>query len=1033
MGGVELELPEDLRGRYRIERLLGEGGFGQVLAVTDLELSRPVALKLLHAELGSEDQRARFVREARVTAGIEHPGVVRVFDHGITSRGHPWIAYELIEGEDLGRRRGTYSPEGGADALAPVAGALDAAHAAGVVHRDVKPPNLFLRPSGEVALGDFGIARVAEGGVLRTATGLILGTPDFLAPEIWLGAPASAASDQFALAVTFLELVLGRGLYVGEDPVSIMKEATAGRPMALPAELPPAVAGALSRALDSDPARRYPDCASLIKALRGEGAAPPAAIPGRVGDTLVVGSAISPAPEAPAPASSGSRPFLLGGVGFAGLLLVAAVLTREGAPPARMPPPPTAAPPTSELAEAADALEVARTRVEESLLEHVPDLELVGKDAEVERVHPALMDPRFPLRWARYLRALQAWIVEAGRAGTFRRGEGGRALPGLASFETRDQPLLQGILDHIGTMRLNLEAGTYLNLHAAAADYPPEWREGFVRLESEVSQKCGAALGDALEALDPESRVRGGAVLVDLALRTDNPRRGSILREQLAAVRPRAGEPWVWPELRHLLEPVLRFQGVWTLTCETRRGLLRTYAEMLVDPDGRADPRRKSPNHALLLAEVLARFFGSEDGCGIPEEGPGSLVARLLGDLAEVPEAGVDELARTRIATLLRMAESTRPSGEGASGSAAAIGEQLARFEVVGKDGAIASEVLLGAVASLGHVLRAAEPQVWRELGRTAKSRRRVVSRLESGEFAIHWNRALGIWTTWLAARPDLPIPVPPPVLHLESGGRPWESVWEDASDAAVHARVSMCIREVAQSLGAVRVALEGGRPAEFEVLRADPERLARARATQEASVRALARTVGGWVAPGASPAELATAAEFGRQVGPELAGKVVAAIGAARRARSELAADPNFTYAYIRALAVAQSDRVACGAVRAGLGELADLALEEELGEPVRVFARVMWLTTAARSGAGCPGEVAPEIQGGAARTLDLLGAALEAPEIPAVLRGSVGSWVAERLEATADQDLRPLRLPAHHDTVRVRGWAARARAATR
>lgn len=198
-------------GRYQLVRPLGHGGMATVDLAHDVELDRPVALKRLAENLArDEDLRRRFVREARLAARLSHPNVVRVFDVG-EDHGRPFIAMEYVEGETLAElleRRGRLAPTEAARLGTQACAALAAAHAAGLVHRDVKPQNLIFGTDGVLRLGDFGIA-VGHGGTELTLVGTVLGTAGYLAPEQARGEQVSAAADIYAIGAVLYELLAG--------------------------------------------------------------------------------------------------------------------------------------------------------------------------------------------------------------------------------------------------------------------------------------------------------------------------------------------------------------------------------------------------------------------------------------------------------------------------------------------------------------------------------------------------------------------------------------------------------------------------------------------------------------------------------------------------------------------------------------------------------------------------------------------------------------------------------------------------------
>ncbi len=269
-----VRLPEELRARYVPEAVLGRGGFGEVLRCRDRELDRPVAVKLLVAPLDDEEARARFAREARATAAVRHPHVVQVLDYGVSAAGEPWLVYEYVPGPDLETRIGSGQalPVGtlagwGRD----LAGALQAVHDAGLVHRDVKPGNVLLRDGAVPLLCDLGIAWRAGGRTVRTAEGLVLGTPQYMAPEVVTGRdPAGPASDQYGLAATLYRVWTG-GLPLGVGLAGILERVREGRgaEVPLPGEAGPEreLALTLRRALALSPADRFGSCREFGTAL----------------------------------------------------------------------------------------------------------------------------------------------------------------------------------------------------------------------------------------------------------------------------------------------------------------------------------------------------------------------------------------------------------------------------------------------------------------------------------------------------------------------------------------------------------------------------------------------------------------------------------------------------------------------------------------------------------------------------------------------------------------------------------------------
>ena len=202
----------DIAGRYRTERLIGRGGMGVVYGGRHLWTERPVAIKVLKSQYSEDPYFARrFLQEARTAAGIRHPHVVDVLDMGQDEDGTVYIVLELLAGESLAdrlKRTSRLSPDSVVGTLLPVMEAVAKAHARGVVHRDLKPDNIFLAEDEVVSpdvipkVLDFGIAKVLEGSTLSTHTGAIIGTPAYMAPEQFLGGLVDAKSDQFAFCVS---------------------------------------------------------------------------------------------------------------------------------------------------------------------------------------------------------------------------------------------------------------------------------------------------------------------------------------------------------------------------------------------------------------------------------------------------------------------------------------------------------------------------------------------------------------------------------------------------------------------------------------------------------------------------------------------------------------------------------------------------------------------------------------------------------------------------------------------------------------
>jgi eukaryotic-like serine/threonine-protein kinase len=249
-------------GRYELVRPLGHGAMATVDLARDVELDRPVALKRLAENLARDEElRRRFVREARLAARLAHPNVVRVFDVG-EDDGRPFIAMEYVQGETLAElvaRRGPLRPAEAAALGMQMCAGLAAAHAAGLVHRDVKPQNLLLGTDGVLKLGDFGIA-VGHEGTRLTLAGTVLGTAGYLAPEQARGEQVTAAADIYAVGAVLYELLAGEpSLTAGSltefgSGDGFQAPDLAARRPDVPAELVAAVTGCLSVRPEDRPA-----------------------------------------------------------------------------------------------------------------------------------------------------------------------------------------------------------------------------------------------------------------------------------------------------------------------------------------------------------------------------------------------------------------------------------------------------------------------------------------------------------------------------------------------------------------------------------------------------------------------------------------------------------------------------------------------------------------------------------------------------------------------------------------------------------
>jgi serine/threonine-protein kinase len=247
-----------LAGRYRLECPIAAGGVGEVWRAADQVLARPVAVKMLRAAYaGDPETRARFRQEARNAGCLSHPGIAQVYDYGEAGpSGAPYLVMELVEGRSLAEvlAAGPLGPAWVMDLIAQVAAALDAIHAAGMVHRDIKPGNLLLRPDGQVKITDFGIAHVAWS-VPVTGSDTLIGTPAYLAPERAAGGSTIPASDLYSLGVVGYECLAGAPPFHG--PSAEVAAAHRHRPLPpLPDGVPAAAAALIGELTAKDPGAR---------------------------------------------------------------------------------------------------------------------------------------------------------------------------------------------------------------------------------------------------------------------------------------------------------------------------------------------------------------------------------------------------------------------------------------------------------------------------------------------------------------------------------------------------------------------------------------------------------------------------------------------------------------------------------------------------------------------------------------------------------------------------------------------------------
>jgi serine/threonine protein kinase len=342
--------------RYRLDDRVASGGMSDVWSATDLVLRRAVALKIIFpALLARRGFAQRFRSEAQILAALRHPGIVMVYDCGEEGSPDGEIAYvvmELVEGQPLSERlagAGRLGVDETMSIVAQAADALHAAHAAGVIHRDVKPANLLLRPDGAVTLVDFGVAKSA-GATELTAPDQVSGTALYMAPEQVTKQDADASVDVYALGVVAYECLAGAPPFTGENALAVALRHVQDEPPALPPDVPAPARDIVWRALAKDPDRRFPTAAAFAAAARAVGTpATDTIATGTVDENPTAALAVrpagfAPADEEPARARSPRRNLLAVAAAAAGLVVVlaAAASVHDGPSPATGDPPATA-------------------------------------------------------------------------------------------------------------------------------------------------------------------------------------------------------------------------------------------------------------------------------------------------------------------------------------------------------------------------------------------------------------------------------------------------------------------------------------------------------------------------------------------------------------------------------------------------------------------------------------------------------------------------------------------------------------------
>jgi serine/threonine protein kinase len=296
---VETPFSKAFLERFELIRVLGEGACGVVYLARNRFLKTEVAIKALKER--QQLEASRFATECAVLASLDHPGIIRVHDAGLDNENVPYLVTEYVNGStlDLLRKEGPRDISWSLKILADVADALSHAHSKGVVHRDVKPANIFVTSDGRTKLGDFGLARNADAGASMTDSGVILGTPHYISPEAALGKKAIPASDQYAVGIMAYELLSGQRPFDAESAMGVITARLTQSAPSLaecPAAIPPRLVRVVDRMLLRNPPNRFADLAEVAKELREIATNLTARTSGRV-PLVVAGEALAIAPS----------------------------------------------------------------------------------------------------------------------------------------------------------------------------------------------------------------------------------------------------------------------------------------------------------------------------------------------------------------------------------------------------------------------------------------------------------------------------------------------------------------------------------------------------------------------------------------------------------------------------------------------------------------------------------------------------------------------------------------------------------------
>jgi len=259
-------------GRYEIQARVGEGGMGVVYRARQMSIDRVIALKMLNSQMQGDQQWVqRFYNEAKACSRLQHPNTIRMFDFGQTQDGRLFMTMEFLDGVSLrdALQRGALAPQRVAKILIQCCASLAEAHSIGIIHRDIKPDNVFLlNMAGSpdfVKLLDFSVAKLLEGDRMKTQAGVVFGTPQYMSPEQGRGVPLDARSDLYALGILGYEMLAGTVPFNDENPMMVIQMHREAAVPPMSEQIPYAMQMVVRRALEKDPARRYQSSGEMMQ------------------------------------------------------------------------------------------------------------------------------------------------------------------------------------------------------------------------------------------------------------------------------------------------------------------------------------------------------------------------------------------------------------------------------------------------------------------------------------------------------------------------------------------------------------------------------------------------------------------------------------------------------------------------------------------------------------------------------------------------------------------------------------------------